>query len=91
MKKLYKVYEIEENDKNSSNQKRFVGAYEYKIMAEKLCLYIGIMYKNAAVIRYDGITKDDINSLVETKGCDNAGAKEIAKKIRAYKKDDLEK
>lgn len=49
------------------------------------------MYKNAAVIKYDGITKDDINSLVETKGCDSAGAKEIAKKIRAYKKGDLEK
>lgn len=91
--KVYKVYEIEDNDEYAIETgnclTHFVGAFENEVSAKKECVAIDMQFCNSTAIIYDEITKQDIEDILKygVSGFDKAGNDCMVEALKKYRPD----
>lgn len=95
--KVYKVYEIEDNDiyaiEKGDCLMHFVGAFESRASAQKECEAIDVQFCNSANIVYDEITEQDIEDMLQygITGFDKVGNDCMLSALKQYRPDIYEK
>lgn len=89
MEKLYKIYETLDNTELEPEcyPRYFVGAFEKKEQAEKVCMCIDIADCNSTEIEYGEISEDDIKDVLEfgLQGFDEKCLKIVGEMLKKFK------